>query len=103
MNDETLKEYKAYLWKRWALDVAVRTIKTGAETAAGMITVGALLSEIKWLQVLSVTAVAMIYTVLINIYRIASDLSKSNDLTALPFDNVEKGENSVENLARGDR
>ena len=78
MNDETLKQYKLYLWKRWILDVIIRTVKTGAETAAGMITVGALVSEINWLRVLSVTAVAMVYTVLINVYKIAADIDQAN-------------------------
>ena len=78
MNRDTLKDFKSYLWKRWILDVCVRTVKTGAETAAGMITVGALVSDINWLRVLSVTAVAMIYTVLINIYRIAADIDAAN-------------------------
>lgn len=78
MNRDTLKEFKSYLWKRWILDVCVRTVKTGAETAAGMITVGALMSDINWIRVLSVTAVAMIYTVLINIYRIAADIDAAN-------------------------
>lgn len=78
MNRDTLKEFKSYLWKRWILDVCVRTVKTGAETAAGMITVGALVSDINWIRVLSVTAVAMIYTVLINIYRIAADIDAAN-------------------------
>ena len=78
MNEETLKEFKAYLWKRWLLDVVIRTVKTGAETAAGMVTVGALMSDIDWLRVLSVTGVAMIYTILINIYRIAADLDAVN-------------------------
>ena len=78
MNKDTLKEFKSYLWKRWILDVCVRTVKTGAETAAGMITVGALVSDINWIRVLSVTAVAMIYTYLINIYRIAADIEAAN-------------------------
>lgn len=78
MNKDTLREFKSYLWKRWILDVMVRTVKTGAETAAGMITVGALVSEINWIRVLSVTAVAMLYTILINIYKIASDIDKAN-------------------------
>lgn len=78
MNEETLKEFKAYLWKRWLLDVVIRTVKTGAETAAGMVTVGALMSDIDWLRVLSVTGVSMIYTILINIYRIAADLDAVN-------------------------
>lgn len=73
-----MREYKAFLWKRWILDVIIRTVKTGAETAAGMVTVGALVSEINWIRVLSVTGVAMIYTVLINIYKIAADLEQAN-------------------------
>lgn len=90
MNDETLKEYKSFLWKRWLLDVLIRTVKTGAETAAGMVTVGALVSEINWLRVLSVTAVAMVYTVLVNVYKIAADLDQANKA------NVEKSGESVE-------
>lgn len=90
MNEDTLKEYKSFLWKRWLLDVLIRTVKTGAETAAGMVTVGALVSEINWLRVLSVTAVAMVYTVLINVYKIAADLDQANKA------NVEKSGESVE-------
>lgn len=90
MNEDTLKEYKSFLWKRWLLDVLIRTVKTGAETAAGMVTVGALVSEINWLRVLSVTAVAMVYTVLVNVYKIAADLDQANKA------NVEKSVESVE-------
>lgn len=80
MNKETLKEYRGYLWKRWIIDVGIRTIKTGCETAAGLITVGAVISDIDWLHVLSVTAVAMIYTILVNTYKIASDIEKTNKM-----------------------
>lgn len=90
MNDETLKEYKGYLWKRWLLDVLIRTVKTGAEAFLAYITIGATLQEIDWLHALSVTAVAMLYTVVMNVYRIASDLTKADDMKQLPFDH--KGE-----------
>lgn len=90
MNDETLKEYKGYLWKRWILDVLIRTVKTGAEAFLAYLTIGATLQEIEWLHALSVTAVAMLYTVLLNVYRIASDLTKADELQKLPFD--QKGE-----------
>ena len=93
MNTETVKEYKAYLWKRWLFDVIIRTIKTGAETAAGMVTVGALVSQIDWVRVLSVTAVAMLYTVLVNVYKIAADIDRANKLES---DNVENPVESVE-------
>ncbi len=90
MNDETMKEYKGYLWKRWLLDVTVRTVKTGAESFLAYLSIGAMLNEIDWLHALSVTAVAMIYTVVLNIYRIASDLQKAEEMKQLPFDR--KGE-----------
>lgn len=94
MNIETSKEYRAYLWKRWMLDVAVRVVKTGAESFLAYISVGLALSEINWIHALSVTAVSMIYTVLINVYRIASDLERARKLCA------PDGENCVENVEK---
>ena len=92
MNEETYKEYKSFLWKRWLLDVLARTVKTGAEAFLAYLTIGATLREIDWLHALSVTAVAMIYTVVMNVYRIASDLTKASDMKQLPFDKGEKEE-----------
>lgn len=80
MNDETKKEYRAYLWKRWILDVLIRTVKTGCETAAGMVTVGLLWTEIDWIHILSVTGVAMVYTVLMNLYKILQDLEDARSV-----------------------
>lgn len=91
MNNETLKEYKTFLWKRWLIDVAIRAVKTFCEACASMITVGALISEINWLHVLSVSFVALVYTVLVNIYKIASDLDKANKMDV---------DNSVENVEK---
>lgn len=88
MNKETKKEYKAYLWKRWLLDVLIRTIKTGCETAAGMITVGLLWTDIDWIHVISVTGVAMVYTVLMNFYKILQDLEDARSVE----NSVESGE-----------
>lgn len=90
MNKDTLKEFKSYLWKRWLIDVTVRTVKTGAEAFLAFISVGMVLSEVDWLHALSVTAVAMLYTILINIYRIASDIDQANK------QNVENSVESVE-------
>lgn len=54
-------------YKNWAIDTAKRTLKTMAETACGLITVGAVMSDINWILVGSTSLVAGIYTVLINI------------------------------------
>lgn len=91
MNEETLKEFKSYLWKRWLLDVAVRTVKTGAETFLAFLSIGLMLNEVDWLRALSVTAVAMVYTVVLNVYRIAADLDAANRQNVNnSVDNVEK-------------
>lgn len=90
MNKDTLKEFKSYLWKRWIIDVTVRTVKTGAEAFLAFISVGMVLSDVDWLHALSVTAVAMLYTILINIYRIASDIDQANK------QNVDNSVESVE-------
>ena len=78
MNKDTAKEYKSFRWKRWLLDVLIRTVKTGAEAFLAFVSVGMVLSEVDWLHALSVTAVAMIYTVVLNVYRIAADLDQAN-------------------------
>lgn len=91
MNEETLKEFKSYLWKRWILDVSIRTVKTGAETFLAFLSIGLMLNEVDWIRALSVTAVAMLYTIVLNVYRIAADLDAANR------QNVN---NSVENVEK---
>ena len=48
----------------WLYAALIRAIKTMAQTALGMFTVGAALSEVDWLYVLSVTVVSGIYSLL---------------------------------------
>ena len=54
------KEY----WIKWIKAAGVRAIKTVAQTAVGMITVGAALSEINWTYVASVSVVAGVASLL---------------------------------------
>lgn len=49
---------------KWLKAAAIRAIKTFAQTAASLVTVGALISEINWTMVLSASAVAFIYSIL---------------------------------------
>ena len=49
---------------KWLKAAGIRAVKTFAQTAASLITVGALLSEINWMMVLSASAVAFIYSIL---------------------------------------
>lgn len=54
------KEY----WIKWIKAAGIRAIKTVAQTAVGMITVGAAVSEINWMYVASVSAVAGVASLL---------------------------------------
>ena len=57
------KEY----WIQWAKATGVRTLKTMAEVAGSFIVVGMAVNEINWMQMLSVTAVSGIATILLAI------------------------------------
>ena len=53
--------------KNWAKCAGVRAIKTMAQTAVSLITVGAAMTEIDWLTVGSVSLVAGILSILTSI------------------------------------
>lgn len=50
--------------KEWFMAALARAIRTAAQVALGMFTVGMALHEVNWLHVLSVAAVAAIYSFL---------------------------------------
>jgi len=51
-------------WKEWAKYAGIRALKTFAQTFAGGIAVGAAVSEVEWLRILSVSAVAMVLSLM---------------------------------------
>ena len=53
--------------KEWIKKASVRALKTFAQSAASLITVGATLTEIDWRYVLSVSVVAAVYSVVTSI------------------------------------
>lgn len=59
---EWLKNQKKVI--KWFKAAGMRAVKTFAQTAASLVTVGALASEIDWVMVLSASAVAFIYSIL---------------------------------------
>lgn len=50
--------------KTWIKCALVRAVKTAAQVALGMITVGAAISDINWAQVGSVAVVAAVYSLI---------------------------------------
>ena len=57
------KEY----WKKWAVAAGVRAVKTMAQTALSLLTVGVAVEEVSWLNVASVALVAGIYSLITSI------------------------------------
>lgn len=57
-------------FKEWLKDACVRAIKTVAQTAGGMITVGVAISDVEWAYVASVSAVAGIYSIIMSIAKL---------------------------------
>lgn len=53
--------------KKWLKETAIKAVKTMAETAAGLLTFGAVMSEIDWVMVGSASLLSGIYTFLINV------------------------------------
>ena len=53
--------------KMWLKAAVIRALRTFAQNAAAMITIGAAVEEVKWMQVLSVSAVAAIYSILMSL------------------------------------
>lgn len=53
--------------KKWITAATIRAVKTFAQTAASLITCGAVVSEINWSLVFSAATVAMIYSLLTSV------------------------------------
>jgi len=54
-------------FKKWIKCAGVRALKTMAQTAGGLITVGALITDINWLTVASASLVAGIYSLITSV------------------------------------
>lgn len=63
------------LTKTWLIAALIRSVRTIAQTALSMISIGMAISEIDWLNVLSVSLVAGVYSILTSV---ATGLPESN-------------------------
>ena len=57
----------ARITKEWAKAAGIRALKTAAQTAVSMITVGAMVTDVNWVSVASVSRTAAIVSVLTSI------------------------------------
>ena len=51
-------------WKKWLKAAGIRALKTFAQTALSMVTIGQAFIEVNWLNVLSVSGVAAVISIL---------------------------------------
>lgn len=65
----------------WFKAALIRMLRTAAQVALGMFTVGMAVHEVDWLHVLSVTAVAAVYSL---ITSVATELPELKELTFIP-------------------
>lgn len=53
--------------KKWFKAAGIRALKTFCQTAVSMLTVGQAMLEVKWLHIISVSAVAAIISILTSV------------------------------------
>ena len=66
-------------WGKWFSAAGIRAIKTVAQTALGMITVGMALSDVNWAYVGSVSLLAGIFSLLTSITGLPEVDGEKND------------------------
>jgi hypothetical protein len=54
-------------FKKWIKCAAVRAIKTMAQTAVSLITVGNMITEMDWMAIASISATAGVYSILTSV------------------------------------
>ena len=56
-----------YNWKEWLRAAAIRAVKTFCQTALSMLTVGQAFIEVNWVNVISVSGVAAVISILTSV------------------------------------
>lgn len=56
-----------YNWKEWLRAAAIRAVKTFCQTALSILTVGQAFIEVNWVNVISVSGVAAVISVLTSV------------------------------------
>lgn len=64
----------------WLKAALIRAVRTIAQTALGMLTVGMAFSDIEWMHILSVSAVAGIYSMLTSLATILPEVGTDGEL-----------------------
>lgn len=54
-------------WKKWIKCAGIRAAKTFAQTAVSLITVGQMVTELNWLEILGISATSAIVSLLTSV------------------------------------
>lgn len=54
-------------WKKWLKAAGIRALRTFAQTALAMFTIGQAFVDVNWINVLSVSGVAALYSILTSV------------------------------------
>ena len=65
--------------KKWLKDAGIRAGKTAAQTAISMLTIGQAVTDVNWGNVLSVSAVAAVYSLLMSAAGNNTDSEEQED------------------------
>lgn len=65
--------------KEWLKAAGIRAGKTAAQTAVSMLTVGQAVVDVNWVNVLSVSAVAALYSLLTSAYGLPETSTESEE------------------------
>lgn len=103
-----------FTWE-WLKAALIRALRTAAQVALGMFTVGMAVHEIDWMHVLSVTVVAAIYSIITSIATDLPELDKGSKTPipdgSLVIDNADPdlygvavnfGQKTLEDIAQKD-
>ena len=70
-------------WKKFLKAMLIRAIRTFAQTAVSMITVGAMFSEVDWIKTLSVAGVAFVASCLTSLATGLPEVQNEDDVEDL--------------------
>lgn len=73
----------------WFKAAGIRMLRTAAQVALGMLTVGMTISEVDWLNVLSVSVVAAVYSLLTSIVTGLPEAGSDGTVSVLPTGEID--------------
>lgn len=65
--------------KKWFKAAGIRAVKTAAQTAVSMLTVGQAVTDVNWVNVVSISAVAAVYSLLTSAAKGLPEVKESEE------------------------